>query len=222
MTRLTIRPCRVSGCTANAHGHGKFCNGHTSSYRRHGAPNQKGISTVELRPYLKMVDQRIAKNHESPLWAALDGRWQDLTVAAREIVERSQAMVRWQREAARAVVKLAEDAEPRDIVRTVLAMYVMEGSERRRFVDDRAFQFQLVRRVRLLSEVNVGKHHNHATGKTKRVYRDLAPRIVVCLAKWLVEFFGSAGVWMAKLEKDQNEAQQREREDFKTALAGLQ
>ncbi|OCC02394.1 hypothetical protein BA190_24015 [Labrys sp. WJW] len=222
MTKLTIRPCRVPGCTANAHGHGKFCNGHQATYRRHGAPNQKGISTVDLRPYLKLVDQRVAKNHESPLWAALDGRWHDLTVAAREIAERSQAQPRWQREAARAVIKLAEGAEARDIVRVILAMYIMEGSERRRFVDDRAFQFQLVRRVRLLSEVNVGRYHNHATGKTKRVYRDLAPRIVLCLAKWLAEFFGSAGVWMAKLEKDQNEAQQRKREDFKTALVGLQ
>lgn len=219
--RLTIRPCRVPGCTSNAHGHGKFCNGHNSSYRRHGAANQKGISTVELRPYFKLVDQRIAKNHESPLWAALDGRWLDLTVHAREIAERSQAQPRWQRDAARAVVKLAESVEARDIVRTVLAMYVMEGSEGRRFVDDRAFQFQLVRRVRLLAEVNVGRYHNHATGKTKRVYRDLAPRIVICLAKWLVEFFGSAGVWIAKLEKDQNEAEQREREDVKAALAGL-
>ncbi|MGO4334920.1 hypothetical protein AB4037_08395 [Labrys sp. KB_33_2] len=221
MTRLNTRLCTVPGCTANAHGHGRFCNGHNTSYRRHGAPMQKGISAVELRPYLELVDQRIAKNQESPLWAALDGRWQDLTVAARGIAETGKAQARWQREAALALVKLTDSTAPRDIVRTVLALYIMQDSEGRRFVDDRAFQFQLVRRVRLLSEVNVGRYQSSATGKTKRVYRDLAPRIVLCLAKWLVEFFGTAGVWIAKLERDQNETQQREREDVKTALRGL-
>lgn len=223
MTRLSHRLCAVPGCTLDAHGHGRFCNGHSTAYRRHGAPTQKGVTASELRPYLQFVDQRIAKNRESPLWAALDARWRILHADAKALAESGKPQYRYQRESARAVLKLADSGvEPRDIVRTVLALYVMEGNEGRRFKDDRAFQFQMVRRVRLLSDVSVGSYHNQATGKTKRVYRDMAPRIVLCLAQWLATALGAAGVWMAKLERDQNEAKQQAHEDMRTALRGLQ
>jgi hypothetical protein len=97
-----------------------------------------------------------------------------------------------ERIAAREVVKLAEHVEPREVVETVLAMFLLEQDQPRRFRSDPAFRTQLVRRTRGLSEVNAGTWYDAATGKTKRAYKELAPRANAVLGQWLAELFGGA------------------------------
>jgi hypothetical protein len=58
------------------------------------------------------------------------------------------------RKAAEEVLKVAEEATPRDVIETVLAMSMMEELDRRRFRSDPGFRFQLVRRgVRALRKL---------------------------------------------------------------------
>jgi hypothetical protein len=83
-------------------------------------------------------------------------------------------MVRHEVQACDAIVKVAESVEAAAVVETALAMYVMLEMAPRRFLSDDAFRFQLVRRIRGLTEVNAGEWYGHKTGKTKRAYKDRA------------------------------------------------
>jgi hypothetical protein len=115
---------------------------------------------------------------------------------------RGRAMVRHEVQACDGIVKVAENADAASVVETALAMYVMLEVDPRRFLSDDAFRFQLVRRIRGLTEVNAGEWYNHKTGKTKRAYRDLSPRTTAIMAGLLVQTFGAPGVMLAKREAD--------------------
>jgi hypothetical protein len=102
-----------------------------------------------------------------------------------------------------------------------MAMYVMLEFEPHRFRSDHAFTVQLVRRLRALTERNVGRYYDHASGKTKRVYRDMPPRATAILGRWVIEALGIAGAWTARLERNELDATREERHALKTALAEL-
>lgn len=67
----------------------------------------------------------------------------------------------YERRAAYEVTRLADATKPRDVVVAALAMFVMLELEPRRFRDDQAFRFQLVRRVRAPGDVNAGLSWDH-------------------------------------------------------------
>jgi hypothetical protein len=60
----------------------------------------------------------------------------------------------------------------------------------RTFKSDQAFNYQLARRVRSLSNVNAGEYWDNNTKKTKRVYRDIPPKTLSVLAEYLKDIFG--------------------------------
>ena len=131
-------------------------------------------------------------------------------------------MVRFRREAAIEMLRIAKNVEPRDVIETVLALYVMQDQEPRRFKGDQAFRTQLVRRVRGLTILNADTWLDPATGKNKRVYRDLAPRTVVVLSQWFAEALGTAGLHFAKLERQDHEREQQELKNFHQVLDTMQ
>ena len=65
------------------------------------------------------------------------------------------------RKAAEEVLKVAEVATPRDVIETVLAVFVMQELDPRRFRSDPGFRFQLVRRMRALADVSAGQRWDH-------------------------------------------------------------
>jgi hypothetical protein len=95
-----------------------------------------------------------------------------------------------------------------------------------RFRDDRALDFQCVRRVRGLSAVNAGSHWDHKTRRMKRVYRDPSPRSVEVFAGWLRDAYGGAGLQLADLEArtvvDREAAERAERQRLFDAIGELQ
>ena len=206
--------CAVPGCTATAKRFGRYCDSHATRDRRHGHPRQEAIRAAELRLYREMVRRRIEKNADAAVWQTLEDIWRQAVQRCQERLQAYQAgkpVNRWQRAAWQEVVKLAQQAEPREVIETTAAMYVMFTLEPRRFRSDRAFWFQLVRRVRALGDVNVGSWFDGRTGKVKRVYRDLPPRACEALAKVIVESIGIVGMRLAKLEQQERrrEADQR-------------
>jgi hypothetical protein len=90
-------------------------------------------------------------------------------------------------------------------------MVVMQAFDPWRFRSDRAFWFQLVRRVRALAEINIGKSVDQETGKVKRNYRDLPPRACEALARIILESIGIAGAKIAQLEQQELEKQADQR-----------
>jgi hypothetical protein len=192
--------------------------------RRHGDPRQEGITKAQLEPYVKLVEARISKNAANPVWAQLDDRWQVLTRSAEETLSayhNGRPGLRQEVRAASEVKKLSDAVEPREVIMAALAMYLMLYQEPRRFRSDEAFTTQLVRRVRGLSEVNVGVWYDNKTNKMRRVYRELPPRVVQVIAGWLIPVLGGVGLKLVELEKADWEAQQNEIKSFQQAVSDL-
>jgi hypothetical protein len=219
------RTCRVRGCGLPAASRfAAHCTVHKARIRRHGAADQQGITKADLAPHLKRVRSRIEKNQHNPAWITLDARWSAIVDRARQIETAyfaGRPGHRDERQAAHEVAKLAADVEPRAVVETVLAVVMMLEMEPRRFRTDAAFRTQLVRRVRALTDVNFGERYHHATGRVKRVYRDLSPRAAAILGQWLVEALGGAGMHVAQLERREMEQKAQEQEAFRAALREL-
>ena len=185
---------------------------------------QEAISKAELKSYLKRVRQRIEKNPDSPAWAQLEARWLAVVEHAKGVVaafHSGKAGARYVRKAAEEVLKVGEAATPRDVVETVLAVFVMQELDPRRFRSDPGFRFQLVRRVRALADVSAGQRYDHRSGKVRRVYRDLTPRAVATIGRWLADMIGGVGIQLARLEVRDMEKSQRDRQELRTALAEL-
>lgn len=221
---ILLRTCRVPGCHEPATGFSAYCSPHKATSRRHGDPLQEGVTKAQLDPYVKIVEARITKNTNSSVWSQLDERWLALTGAAEAILSayhNGRPGLRQEVLAAHEVKKLGNTVEPRSVIVTALAMYLMIDQEPRRFRSDAAFSTQLIRRIRGLSDVNVGEWHDSRSNKTRRVYRELPPRVVQVLAGWVVPVLGSVGIRLAALEKADHEAVQKQIASFQQAVNDL-
>jgi hypothetical protein len=220
-----MKQCETAGCRAPASGFSTLCAPHKQAMRRHGHPAQTSVTVHELRPYVARVKARQAKNKESDAWSLLEGRWEALRGHCRAVVERYASggvSIRHERMAAHQVTTLA-DAVPADkVVQTALAMYLLAQDRPTRFQSDRAFRFELVRRVRGLSDVNAGTYWDQKAGRSRRVYRDLPPRVMEVLGAWLAEAFGGAGLVLASKEREDAERVAQEHQRLAVALGGLQ
>jgi hypothetical protein len=167
-----------------------------------------------------LVAARLEKNKDKPLLTQLEARWGAVITYAENVREeaRCKPMVRYRREASIEMLLIGKSVQPRDVIETVLAMYVMQDQEPRRFKNDQAFRTQLVRRVRGLTVLNADAWVDPVTGKEKRVYRDLAPGTVKVFGQWLAEILGAAGVHFAKLERQDHERKQQELDAYYQAL----
>ncbi|KQO74524.1 hypothetical protein ASF20_04575 [Methylobacterium sp. Leaf88] len=222
---MTVRSCRAPGCGARTSRYGAFCQTHRSRSRRHGHPEQESITKADLTPHLKLVRARIARNETSPLWAECEARWNAVLEHARRVLaafQRGQAGYRPDRIAAQEVVQLASNVEPLRVLDTTFAMFLLQDRQPRQFRSDAAFRFQLVRRLRGLTELNAGSWYNHKTGKTHKAYRELTPRAVMVFGQWVADALGGVGLYLAKLEREQEEAKQQQMRSLAGALEALQ
>jgi hypothetical protein len=217
--------CRAPGCgSPTTSRYSVYCSRHQSRLRRQGDVAQEAISKAELKTYLKLVRQRIEKNPDNPAWGQLEARWQSVVEHANGILNgfrEGKAGASYARRAATEVLKIAESAQPRDVIQVLLAMYVMEELEKRRFRSDPGFRFQLVRRVRALADVNAGTRYDYKSNKVRRVYREMSPRAVATMGQWLADTLGGAGARLAKMEREDQERQDRERSQPHESLANL-
>jgi hypothetical protein len=185
---------------------------------------QVAISKADLKGYLKLVRQRIAKNPESPAWDQLEARWTAVVGHAKGVVASFQSGkpgARYVRKAAEEALKVAEGVTPREVIETVLAVFVMQELDPRRFRSDPGFRFQLVRRVRALADMNAGQRWDHKAEKVRRVYRELTPRAVATIGQWLADALGGAGVQLGRLEVRDIEKAQQEKQALWGALEEL-
>lgn len=217
--------CRAPGCDSRATSrYSVYCSRHQSRLRRQGDVAQEAISKAELKTYLMRVRQRIAKNPDSPTWGQLEARWLAVVEHAKGIVaafRSGKAGVRYVRKAAEEVIKIAGVATPRDVIETVLAVFVMQELDPRRFRSDPGFRFQLVRRVRALADVYAGQRYDHKSNKVRRVYREMTPRAVATIGQWLAEMIGGAGIQLARLEVRDIEKAKQERQALWDGLEEL-
>jgi hypothetical protein len=204
------KDCAVAGCTAMTSGYSTHCERHKRAQRRHGHPDQDGVTVHQLHPFRDRVAARKDKNPANPAWEILQSRWGAVAANAETHLNGhagGRAGSVYVIQAAHHIRRLAATVPDAVVTETALAMFIMREVQPHRFRSDRAFDFQLARRVRALSDVNAGTYFDHHTGKTKRVYRDVLPGTLVALAEPLKAAFGVAGVYLAELDR-RDEAQQ--------------
>jgi hypothetical protein len=220
MTKL----CAARSCSEPTEGFSTLCANHRKTHRRHGHHEQAGITVHRLGPYLRRVEVRRGKNKDNQAWALLEARWGALVGHAQAVLaewQAGKAMVRADVQAAHQIQVLAGAATPAAVVNAALAMFLMRDAEPRRFASDRAFDFQLVRRVRGLAPVNAGAYWNHKEQRTTKVYKDLPPRVVELLGLQLRETFGLAGLMLAEKERAEEAKKEAEHRQLAEALEAL-
>lgn len=216
--------CNAPGCSSLASTKfGQYCRPHVAQLRRHGAIGQTGITKADLKVYRHIVEARLERNRDKPLLSQLEARWGAVQTYAATIREeaRSKPMVRYRREASIEMLRIGNNVEPRDVIETVLAMYIMQDQEPRRFKSDQALRTQLVRRVRGLTRLNADAWTDAKTGKRKLVYRDLSQRTVTIMGGWIAEALGPAGILFARLERKDHEREQEALLAFHETLDNL-
>ena len=186
---MNHRTCQVPGCWApTVSCFAAYCRSNRTALRRHGAVDQKATTKAQLKPPLKMVRSRIAKNPNSQAWVTLDRRWVALVDYAKGVVtcfESGTAGNRYELVAAREVVKLSGEVEPRQVAEVVAAMVIMEIMDPRWFKTDQAFWIQLARRVRSLTDLHVGEGWDHKRQRKRLRYHEFSPKAAIFLGHWL-------------------------------------
>ncbi len=200
---MTIR-CTALHCAEPVAGYSTLCESHKRTLRRHGHALQTGITALELKPLQERIAARRAKNPTNPTWELLRGRWEALTAHAKATLDayaNGSPAISYERQTAEQLGTLRTTVPVDDVIDTALAMFLLWEQSPLRFMSDKAFNFQLSRRVRGLAEANSGSHYSATEGRIKRTYRDTPPRVLDCLAESLKVAFGVAGMRLAELEK---------------------
>jgi len=215
------RQCNIPGCQEQADGYSTKCGGHKTRERRHGDARQKPVTAHELRPYVARVEKRVKTNPDSPAWAVLDARWGRIVDTCRAVLaarERGEAGNTHEWLAAAEAVKLEGIEGGRKVATVALAMAAFRLEHPHRFATARAYEFQLVRRVRGQSAVNRGVSWDHKRQQVRTVYREMPPRATALLASWLDAAYSSAGAQLAVMEE---EARTREALTLERAIQTL-
>ena len=167
------RHCSVTTCRQQTSGYSTQCDAHKRTLRRHGHAEQKGVTVQELKPFRDRVAARRVKNPGNPTWSLLERRWQALTGHAEATLDRysmGAPAITYERQTAEQLLTLRDSVPTNIVIDTALAMFAFGEQRPSRFKSDKAFGFQLSRRVRGLAEVNAGKHKDAKTGRVKRTW----------------------------------------------------
>lgn len=189
--------CIIPNCGQPKSGRSNKCNAHKLALRRHGHPLQSGIKVTEYGPYRDAIRRLWDANEDAPLWQVMRARWGRCIDHAKALTvhrDRGGAYARHEVRAADALLALDCNVAFQEVASTALALYVYAADRPHRFADDQALRFQLVRKVRALDELAVGKTWNHKTRAMHRVYQDMPPRAVRVLADYLGAVFAEAGL----------------------------
>jgi hypothetical protein len=217
--------CRISACgNVTATRWATYCTKHRNSNRRHGHPDQEAVKKTTIAPYVDSVRQRILRNPTSEAWELIAQRWAVLVNHCSELVAaygRGQPSQRNHRQAASAILRVSQQATQWQVIETCLAMFLHQDQQPRFYRSDRAFRFQLARRVHGLAETSVGAWFNAKTGKVTKVYRDMAQRTTELLGRYLADAFGVAGLQLARIERTKAQDTQQRTIKLHSAMEAL-
>lgn len=197
------RQCKVPGCTRVARSYyAVMCNQHRQRWRRHGEALQESITQQELKPYIRYVEKIITRNASGKIKGGLAQLKGILEAHARGVVadydEGRRAMCIHNVKACREIIHVFTDTDAIKPAVVVASMFLLLHDQPRRFVSDRGFTFQLVRKYRGLTETSVGSYFNQRAGKLHKVYKDTTPKVTERLGDILIEGYK---VWIAPVLK---------------------
>ncbi len=113
------------------------------------------------------------------------------------------------------VLKATDSIRPAVIMASMFLLWLEAPS---RFVSDRAFYFQLVRAFRSLAPRNIGSYYNYKTGKVKRVYKNLSPKIMELMGDTILSPYVP---WVAHVRKKWEQEKKQKDEAYSLIREGL-
>lgn len=170
------------------------------------------------------MEARRAKNPTNPTWRLLQARWEALTGHADGTLDAyasGAASISYERMTAELLIVLRDGVPADTVINTALAMFAMEAQRSGRFRSDRAFVFELARRVRGLADVNAGSKWDEKQQRMRRTYSEVPPRVLECIGASLQMAFGVAGMRLAELDKKDADGKRAERAELHDALRGM-
>ncbi|MCF1708725.1 hypothetical protein L0V05_07850 [Tabrizicola sp. J26] len=189
------------------------CAAHQTAHRRHGDALQKGVKAVELEPLKREIKSILGGQKDWSGKAVVGQLWAGVVDQARltldEYHEQGKALPSWKVKAAQTLSNLSKDVLAEDILVTVASLYLYRELRPERFVSDRAFVFQVVRRVRNMTLTSRGSWFDPASGKTKHCYDTPREKEVMALAQILGATFGGLGLAIAKAAMKHREQKQQ-------------
>ncbi|GJD93087.1 hypothetical protein [Methylobacterium iners] len=174
-----------------------------------------------LRPYVEMVHNKRAKHPDNTVWLMMEAKWNSLVDYCQETLASTPYMNRYNRRGMSEIRKLGINVEPKKVIDTVLACYLMYDLEGRRFRTDQSFRFQLVRRVRGLTTTNAKSWPTGEGGKRKLVYDELPPKANIVMSTLIIGKLGSTGVTFSRIVKEDEEKERKEKLAYFDALESL-
>ena len=198
--------CRASGCLANREGFGSYCDRHKRAYRRHGHPEQKGVSSFELEGIRRWLRTQLEAMKSPEAKDLLRAQWEDLRKQAgtqQASANAGNPYIGWQLQAYQKIARVAAEVDPMKGCIELLAVLILYQEDERRFKSHDALYTQLARRFLRLTDHHVGEWFNHQTQKVHRVYRDVSPRVLRFIGKVLLDSFaGAAGSFHRMYEQE--------------------
>jgi hypothetical protein len=196
--RATPR-CNVPGCQLTAYRISSRCRTHAKRHDRNGHPTARPISVLELRPYRDQCAALIARQ-KSRLGIQRAVEWLGALLSA------GKALPPWRlhprtaaadRVSAWMASHAAEGVTPEACLTTVLAMYLIQELEPRRFAgSDHFFRHQLALRVLRLGS---GKWHRHEKTHPGTVWQQrVTAATCALLGRQLVSALGPLGLSAAR------------------------
>lgn len=143
--------CQATGCWKPATKFSNLCEYHRNVFRIHGDPKQNGITKAELKPYIKVVEEYLAKRSGPRAEAVIRKDWNRVVKEADEFLAtalRGSPHSPHARRAAQIVSDIAKDHHAMEVAVLGMALGFFYEDQPRRWASDQGFQFQAVRMLR--------------------------------------------------------------------------
>jgi len=213
--------CSATDCGRQVAGRSRYCSRHFSTNRRHGDSTQVGITQGRIKPQIALVRSYIARRDGDVLWPKLEAVWASAVSRAREQVAEIRSgrpFIRQEGFAAAELVRVAETAQPRQIIATLVAMAILQAQQPGVFRTDKAAYVQTARRFRSLSKSSRRVCWSACTGTHKTRITDIRSDVAVALGRLLKESMGAIAHYIIEGVAAENQARAASLSD---AYAGL-
>lgn len=217
-----MKTCAVGGCEAPAEGYGHHCNKHRARERRHGHPEQEGVTVADLRRQTKLLGEWLARRgNAEAIRDRFRANWKAVVQHAQGelLAMRGNPFRAYERGAYEDIRKVAGEVNPDEVAMTCVAMGFMWQDQPRRFRSDKAFWVQMGRRFRTLTDHHVASRWDNEAGRVKRVYRDPSAGQAEFLGRLLSTAFAPLGFKIKEIKELEYGANQNR---MKAALDALE
>jgi hypothetical protein len=196
-TRTTIRPghhkCRTPGCIEVARSNiAAHCEKCRKRVRASGDAQQITVRKPELRPYIDAARAAVNRGNAPLIRSSLEhiaAHLRDHSQRYLDAFHRGSPSNRHVVAACGEILKVTKTAEPEEIALVVAGLHLMQANDSRRFPSDAGFDGQLVRQVRSLHGIAMGRTVTLATGKDRGWYKTLSAQATQMIAAYLKEAY---------------------------------